>query len=281
MTERIVMANGVEICTEPFGDPSEPAVLLIMGLAGSMVWWDETFCTMLANHGRFVIRYDQRDTGRSVTYDVGRPGYTGADLVADAAGVLDGYAVPAAHVVGVSAGGALAQVLALDRPDRVRSLVLISTSSVLGDDRTPLPGPADELNRFWEAPPPDWADRGAVVDYLAAYQRVLAGGRRPFDERYARDIVRRDVERARRYPSVQNHELIDGAEPRSGLSAIAAPTLVVHGTADPLFPVEHGEALASAIPDTRLLLLDGAGHGVEPADWEPLAAAIADHTARL
>jgi len=89
------------------------------------------------------------------------------------------------------------------------------------------------------------------------------------------------VERARRYPSVQNHELIDGAEPRSGLSAIAAPTLVVHGTADPLFPVEHGEALASAIPDTRLLLLDGAGHGVEPADWEPLAAAIADHTARL
>jgi pimeloyl-ACP methyl ester carboxylesterase len=280
MAERIVTANGVEICTEPFGDPSDPAVLLMMGLAGSMLWWDEAFCTMLADHGRFVIRYDQRDTGRSVTYDVGRPGYTGADLVSDAAGVLDDYGIPAAHVVGVSAGGALAQVLALEHPGRVLSLVLISTS-VLGDDRAPLPGPADELSRFWETPPPDPANRDAAIDHLVAYQRVLAGGRRPFDERYARDIVRHDMERARNYPSVQNHELIDGAEPRGGASAISAPTLVVHGTADPLFPVEHGESLASAIPDARLLLLDGAGHGVEPADWEPLAAAIADHTARL
>jgi pimeloyl-ACP methyl ester carboxylesterase len=171
-------------------------------------------------------------------------------------------------------------VLALDDPDRVLSLVLISTSSVFGDDRANLPGPSEALSRFLTTAPPDWADRGAVVDYLAAYQRVLAGGRRPFDERYARDIVRRDMERAANYPSVQNHELIDGAEPRGGPSAIAAPTLVVHGTADPMFPVEHGEALARAIPDARLLLLDGAGHGVEPADWEPLAAAIADHTGR-
>jgi pimeloyl-ACP methyl ester carboxylesterase len=276
--ERLIDADGVELCAESFGSPGDPPVLLMMGLAGSMIWWDEAFCTMLAARGRFVIRYDQRDTGRSVTYDVGRPGYTGGDLVADAARVLDGYAVPAAHVVGVSAGGALAQVLALDHPDRVRSLVLISTSSVVGDDRTSLPGPSDELGRFWETPPPDWNDNGAVVDHMAAYQRVLAGGRRPFDERYARDIVRRDMQRARNYPSAQNHELIEGAEPRGGLSAISAPTLIVHGTADPLFPVEHGEALARAIPDARLLLVDGAGHGIEPADWERLAAAIADHT---
>jgi pimeloyl-ACP methyl ester carboxylesterase len=278
--ERFIDAGGVELCTESFGSPGDPPVLLMMGLAGSMIWWDEAFCALLAARGRFVIRYDQRDTGRSVTYDVGRPGYAGADLVADAARVLDGYAVPAAHVVGVSAGGALAQVLALDRPDRVLSLVLISTSSVIGDDRTGLPGPSDELSRFWETPPPDWTENSAVVDYLAAYQRVLAGGRRPFDEGYARDIVRRDVERARNYPSVQNHELIEGAEPRGRLAAVSVPTLVVHGTADPLFPVEHGEALARAIPDARLLLLDGAGHGVEPADRELLAAAIADHTGR-
>jgi pimeloyl-ACP methyl ester carboxylesterase len=280
MTERIVMANGVEICTESFGSPGDPPVLLMMGLAGSMLWWDEAFCTMLADHGRFVIRYDQRDTGLSVTYDVGRPGYTGADLVADAAAVLDEYGLPAAHVVGVSAGGALAQVLALEYPDRVLSLVLISTSSVLGEDRAPLPGPSNELNRFWQTPSPDPADRDAAIDYLVAYQRVLAGGRRPFHEPYAHDIVRRDMERARSYPSAQNHEVIEGAEPGGGLSDISAPTLVVHGTADPLFPVEHGEALARAIRDARLLLLDGAGHGVEPADWEPLAAAIADHTAR-
>jgi pimeloyl-ACP methyl ester carboxylesterase len=107
MTERIVSVNGVEICTESFGDPADPPVLLMMGVGGSMIWWDEAFCMMLAARGRFVIRYDQRDTGRSVTYDVGRPGYTGGDMVADAARVLDGYAAPAAHVVGVSAGGAL------------------------------------------------------------------------------------------------------------------------------------------------------------------------------
>ena len=280
MAERIVRADDVEICTEPFGDPSDPAVLLVTGLGGSMLWWDEGFCTLLAARGRFVIRYDHRDTGRSVTYDVGRPGYSGADLVADAAGVLDGYGIAAAHVAGVSAGGALAQVLALDHPDRVLSLVLISTSSVLGDDRSPLPGPSAELTRFLEAAPPDPADLDSVADHLVAYQRVLAGGRRPFDERLARHLVRRDMERARNHASARNHELVDGARPRGRLSEIAAPTLVVHGTADPMFPAEHGEALAGAIPGARLLLLDGAGHGVEQSDWETLAAAIAGHTAQ-
>ena len=159
MAERLVRANGVEICTEPFGDPSDPPVLLMMGLSGSMIWWDEAFCEMLAAGGRFVIRYDQRDTGMSVTYPAGRPGYTGADLVADAVGLLDAYAIHDAHVVGVSAGGALAQVLAIDHPDRVRSLVLISTSPAVGDDRARLPGPSQELTRFWGTPAPDPADR--------------------------------------------------------------------------------------------------------------------------
>ena len=100
----------------------------IMGIGGSMLWWEEGFCRMLAAGRRFVIRYDHRDTGRSITYERGQPEYTGAELVADAVGVLDAYGIPAAHIVGVSAGGALAQVLALDYPDRVLSLVLISTS---------------------------------------------------------------------------------------------------------------------------------------------------------
>jgi len=281
MAERIVTANGVEICTEPFGDPADAAVLLVAGLGGSMLWWDEMFCATLAARGRFVIRYDQRDTGRSVTYPAGRPGYSGADLVADAAGVLDAFGIAAAHVVGVSAGGALAQVLAIDDPGRVLSLVLISTSFVAGDDRAPLPGPTEELTRFWGAPAPDSADRDAALGHLVAYQRLLTGGRRPFDEEFARDLVRRDMERARSSPSAGNHELIEGAAPRRPVSAISAPTLVVHGTADPLFPVEHGEALAAAIPGARLLLLDGAGHGVEPADFETVAAAIAEHTARI
>jgi pimeloyl-ACP methyl ester carboxylesterase len=279
MAERILRANGVEICTEAFGDASDPAVLLVMGLAGSMVWWDERFCALLAGRGLYVIRYDHRDTGRSVTYDPGRPGYSGADLVADAAAVLDGHGIPAAHVVGLSAGGALAQVLATDHPERVRSLVLISTSFALGDDRAPLPGPSEELAGFFETPPPDATDRKAIAEDLVAYQRVLAGGRRPFDERHARDVVRIDIARARNHASARNHELIEGAAPSRPLSAITAPTLVIHGTADPIFPPEHGEALAGAIPGARLTLLDGAGHGIEPADRETLAGAIADHIA--
>jgi len=93
MTERMIEANGVELCTEPFGDPADPPVLLIMGIGASMLWWDEGFCGLLADGGRYVIRYDHRDVGRSITYEPGRPEYTGSDLVADAAAILDGDAL--------------------------------------------------------------------------------------------------------------------------------------------------------------------------------------------
>src|SRR5919204_4580171 len=121
----MIETSGVELCTEPFGDPGDTPILLIMGVGASMLWWEEGFCRMLAERGRFVIRYDHRDTGRSVIYEPGKPGYTGGDLVADAAGVLDAYEIPAGHLVGVSAGGAFGQLLALDFPERVLSLVLI------------------------------------------------------------------------------------------------------------------------------------------------------------
>src|SRR5213082_2240850 len=119
----MIEVSGVELCTEAFGDPADPPILLAMGTGASMLWWEEGFCRILADGGRFVIRYDHRDTGRSVASEPGRPGYTGADLVADAAGVLDAYGVRQAHVVGVCAGGAFAQLLALSHPDRVLSLV--------------------------------------------------------------------------------------------------------------------------------------------------------------
>jgi pimeloyl-ACP methyl ester carboxylesterase len=274
----MVDANGVELCTEPLGDPGHPAILLIMGLGASMLWWEEGFCRLLADGGRFVIRYDHRDTGRSVTYEPGRPRYSGADLVADARGVLDAYAIPAAHVVGVSAGGALAQVAALQHPDRVSSLVLISTSPALPGNRE-LPPPTAELGRFLSTAAVEWADRESVIDHLVAYSSVLAGARRPFEEARMRDLVRRDVERARDFAAVQNHDVLGEGEPVTGtLSSITAPTLVIHGTADPMFPIEHGEALAREIPQARLLALEGAGHGVDRADWETIADAILAHT---
>ncbi len=279
MTERMVETDGIELCTESFGDPADSPLLLIMGTGASMLWWEEGFCRLLADGGRFVIRYDHRDTGRSVTYEPGHPGYTGADLVADACGVLDAYAIPRAHLVGVSAGGGLAQLVALGNPERVASLVLGSTSPALPGDRE-LPPPTDDFGRFVSTAAVDWSDAESVIDYLVGYARVLAGGQRPFAETPMQRLVRHDVERARDFAAVQNHDMLqDGGTASGSLSSIAAPTLVIHGTADPMFPIEHGEALAREIPGGRLLALEGAGHGFDRADWEAIAGAILAHTA--
>jgi pimeloyl-ACP methyl ester carboxylesterase len=278
VAERIIEANGVELCTESFGRPADPPILLIMGIGGSMLWWEEGFCRLLAEGRRFVIRYDHRDTGRSVTYEPGRPEYTGADLIADAVGVLDAYGGAAAHVVGVSAGGAFAQLLALACPDRVLSLVLISTSPAAPGERG-LPSATERYQQFLASATVDWSDERSVIEYLVDYARVLAGGARPFDEAATHELVRRDVERAHNIAASENHGMVpEGAVSRRPLSSIAVPTLVIHGTEDPMFPLAHGEALAREIPRARLLTLEGAGHGVDRADWEIIARAILAHT---
>jgi pimeloyl-ACP methyl ester carboxylesterase len=275
----MIEANGVELCTERMGDPGDPPMLLVMGIGGSMLWWSEGFCRMLVEGGRLVIRYDHRDTGRSVTYEPGRPEYTGTDLVADAVGVLDAYRIPAAHIVGVSAGGAFAQLLALAFPRRVLSLVLISTSPAEPGGRE-LPPATERYRRFLATAEVDWSDRESVIDYLVGYAQALAGSERPFDEAAARDLVRRDVERAHNIAASENHAALpEGELPHARMSSIAVPTLVIHGTADPMFPLEHGQALAEEIPGARLLTLDGAGHGVDRADWGTIARAILEHTA--
>ena len=278
-SRRLVEANGVQLSTEVFGESADTPILLIMGIGASMLWWEDDFCRMLAGSRRFVIRYDHRDTGRSVTYQPGHPGYTGADLVADAVGVLDAYGIPAVHVVGVSAGGAFAQLLALDFADRVSSLVLISTSPAVGGERA-LPPPTGEFTRFVMAEEVDWSDAQSVIDYMVDYSRLLAGSERPFDETVIRELMRRDVERARNFAAAQNHNLIpDDRRTRKSLSAITVPTLVIHGTADPMFPLDHGAALADMIPAARLMTLAGGGHGVFRADWDAIVRAIVEHTA--
>jgi pimeloyl-ACP methyl ester carboxylesterase len=275
----MIEPNGMGLCTEHFGDPAHPPILPIQGIGASMLWWKEGFCRMLAGGGRFVVRYDHRDTGRSATYEVGHPGYTATDLVADAVAVLDGFGISAAHVVGVSAGGAFAQLLALDHPERALTLVLISTSPATSGDRE-LPGPTPEFTRFVATAEADCSDAESVIAYLADYSRVLAGRRRPFDEKAARELVRRDVECAKNFAARQNHNVIrDDQRPPKPVSSIVAPTLVIHGTADPMFPLEHGEALAVEIPGARLLALEGAGHGVDRSDWQTITRAIVSHTA--
>ena len=278
MAERMVHANGVELCTEAFGDPTDPTILLITGIGASMLWWDEEFCDMVAGRGRHVIRYDHRDTGRSVTYAPADPAYTGGDLVADAAGVIDACSITPAHVVGVSAGGAFAQLLAVDFADRVRTLVLISTSPALPVDRR-LPAPTDEFRQ--SRPRPRWTGPMPIrwPSTSSRTARLLAGGHRPFDEEATLRLIRRDMDHAIDFAAVRNRDAIpDDGRQRHPLSSIAVPTLVIHGTADPMFPVAHGEALAEIIPNARLLMLGGAGHGIDRADWDTIANTIIEHT---
>jgi len=126
----------------------------------------------------------------------------------------------------------------------------------------------------------DWSDSESVIEYLVDYSRVLTGGLRPFDDGPMRGLIRRDVERAHDVAAAQNHDVLpDGEPPRAPLSSISVPTLVIHGRADPMFPLPHGEAVAEAIAGARLVPLDGAGHGVERADWATIVGEIASHTA--
>src|SRR5436190_15638734 len=280
-TERIIEVNGVGLCVDAVGNPADPAVLLIAGLGSSMDWWEEEFCQRLAAAGRFVIRYDHRDTGQSVSYPAGKPGYTGADLAADATGILDALGRPSAQLAGISMGGALAQQVALAYPERVDSLVLFSTSPAVpcGSELPPM---SEDLRAYFaaEVPPPDWAERAAVIDYIADYERRLEGSEY-FDEAHVRALVERIVDRTNDVAaSMTNHALAEEGElARGRLDEIAAPTLVIHGTADPLFPYGHGEALARGIPRAELLPLNGVGHQVQPrAWWTPVIAAMLRHT---
>ncbi len=281
---RMVRANGVELCVETFGDTASPALLLIAGGGCSMDWWEDGFCERLAAGPRRVVRYDLRDTGESVSYAPGAPAYTGADLVADVIALLDALSIRRAHVVGMSMGGGIAQQVALDSPERVSSLTLMSTSpAVPGDVDRQLPPMSRVLAAvFADLPsPPDWSYREAVIDYVVADQLAYLGSI-PHDEDALRALVAQIVDRTTNVESsMTNHFVIDDGEPvRGKLGDIRAPTLVLHGTEDPLFPIAHGKALAAEIPGARLLPLEGMGHELPPRQlWDRVVAAILEHTA--
>jgi len=280
MSERMVRVGGVELCAQTFGDPAAPPVLLIAGASASMDWWDREFCRRLAVGGRFVIRYDHRDTGRSVSCPAGVPDYTGAELAGDAGGLIDVLAGGRAHLVGLSMGGGIAQYLAVHCPDRVATLTLMSTSPGPAEDLPPM---AERLKAVFAdpAPEPDWTDRDAVVDYLVEVERPFAGPH-SFDEAAVREVARDVVDRTVNLKSsLKNHWLVDGGEDiRPRLGEVRVPTLVIHGTEDPLFPLAHAIALAREIPHAQLVLLDGVGHQPPPrSTWDLVLPAILRHTA--
>lgn len=276
MSERIVEANGVPLCVDTFGDPADPAILLIHGACASLLWWDRDLCERLAAGGRYVIRYDNRDTGRSISYPPGRPGYTLRDLADDAIGLLDVLGIERAHVVGRSMSGAIALILGVDHPDRVASLTFVSTTT--GDDGLP-PMTPDFLAAT--ADPPDPADRPAVVRFIVGLMRAYAGGSPHFDEPTTRAVAEHDVARtANLAAALTHHFLLDMSGPvAGGFADLTAPALVVHGDRDPVWPLPHGRALQAAIPGAELLVLPDTGHELPRPLHDRIVAALLRHTA--
>jgi Predicted hydrolases or acyltransferases (alpha/beta hydrolase superfamily) len=282
-SEVIVWANGVQLCAETFGDRADPAVVLIMGSSASMEWWEDEFCEMLASGGRFVIRYDLRDTGRSITYPPGSPAYTGRDLVDDLGALIDVLVPGRAHLVGMSMGGGIAQRFALDHPDRVASLTVFA-STFADRDLSRLPSMSQETGRrFGAVPSPDWADRAETAGYVVELARVGAATSAHFDEAPVRSIAERAFDRSTDMEaSYTNHDLLeDGAPSARRLEDLSTPTLVVHGTEDPVFPYEHAIALSQTIPAARLLPLEGTGHELPRRTWDIMVPAILRHTAEM
>jgi pimeloyl-ACP methyl ester carboxylesterase len=266
-----------EIVSQTFGNSADPAILLVMGAMASMLWWPEAFCRQLAERGRFVIRYDNRDTGLSTKYTPGAPPYTFEDMVDDAVRVLDDHGVAKAHIVGMSMGGMIAQNVALKYPARVTTLTVLS-SSPLGVDTSGLPGMTAAYGQHAaEGGDVDWSDRTQVLAYMAKDARALASTLHPFDADRAQELIATDYERSGGFASATNHFALMGGSSKRSITDLTVPLLVIHGTSDPIFPVEHGAALAKAVRGARLVEIEGGGHELHADDWPQIIDAIAAH----
>ncbi|MEU4441272.1 alpha/beta fold hydrolase [Micromonospora chalcea] len=296
--EKFVRSGQVQLWTERFGRPDDPTVLLIMGTSTQGIGWPDELVEALLESGRQVIRFDHRDTGRSDSVDFTTHPYALADMAADAAAVLDGHGVTAAHVVGTSLGAAIGQWLAVHHPARVRTLTAMA-SSPMGNN----PGPAwaramaGQQAAAGELPPPTARFLKHVMESAKALRttvqqridadvqtwRVLNGDVLPFDEPAARRFVEHCYARADDIAAASNHDLAGRRwddDRRASLSRITAATLVLHGSDDPLFPQAHGEALAAQIPAAHLEIVPGMGHHpfFSPGLTERIAGSVIRHT---
>ena len=279
VTETSIEVNGARLQTQAFGDPSSPPIILIMGMMASMLWWPDRLCEELAACQRYVIRYDQRDTGLSTHYPQGAPGYSSGDLAHDVVAILGGYGLEAAHVVGMSMGGFVAQEVALHHPGRVRTLTLISTSPLAVEGLPSSTKAYQEHSRAAETV--DWSSSEAIAAFLLRDAAMLAGTRHPHDPDAASALIARDMDRAPSFASATNHFALVGEEgpARLRVADIRQPVLAIHGTADPLFPVEHGEAFTKVVQNGRLHRIEGGGHEIHERDIDEIVRAIVDHTA--
>ncbi|MFT4189360.1 MAG: alpha/beta hydrolase [Aeromicrobium sp.] len=296
------LPSDIMLCHQTFGDPSDPAVLLVMGLGGPMGWWDTEFCARLAERGFFVIRYDNRDTGRSTKLRQHTPGrgdviraflglpplrigpvdlaarapYGIGDLAEDALGLLTALDLDAAHVVGVSMGGMIAQTMAIEAPERVLSLTSIMSTT-------------GRRTVGWQHPRviPTMLKRTGPTreDYVERAMRsaeVIGSPAFPRDEEASRLRAETTYDRGWSASGVLRHMMAVLTQPdrTEALGSLDVPTTVVHGTADPLVNVSGGKATAEAVPGAELRLIEGMGHDLPPGVWDQLVDAICSSAAR-
>jgi len=269
-------ANAIELEYETFGDRAAKPLLLVAGLSQQLIGWDDDFCSQLADRGFHVIRFDNRDCGLSTWMEEAgpadiaaafsgnaKPAYQLDDLADDAVGLLDALGIGAAHVVGASMGGFIAQLVALNHPDRVLSLTSIMSGPGGHDEVAPKPEGAAVLM----ARPP--ATREERIEQAMSLHHALLGSRDPFDEAFERARATRAVDRAY-YPAGIGRQLVAILAAKSRLErlkALRVPTLVIHGIDDVLVPVENGRLVAAAVPGARLVEFEGMGHDLPRRVW--------------
>ena len=290
MAEQFAKVGEIEICFETFGSPDEPALLLVMGLGTQMVAWPEGFCRQLAGHGFFVIRYDNRDTGRSthlrrhpppttrqlLLRDKRAAQYSLADMAADGIGLLDHLGIERAHVAGASMGGMIAQTMAARHPARVLSLASIMSNT----------------GHRWKGTPglriypiflrrPASGREGAIESFVSTFKLIGSPGF-PFDEERTREAAALSYERGYD-PAGTGRQLaaiLAAGDRGAELHDIHAPTVVIHGTKDMLVRPSGGRATAAAIPGARLVMIEGMGHDLPPGAWDRIVDAIVANTRR-
>ncbi len=267
-------AEGV-LAVETFGSRLDPPVVLVMGATASMLWWPESWCTTIADHGFFVVRYDHRDTGRSTTRDPGEATYSAEDLADDLVSIMDALEFERAHLVGMSLGGYISQIVAVTHRNRVATLTLIA-SEPLGVEPGTLPGIDDRfLAHFSTFADLDWHNAGDVERFLVEIGRLSAGTPERFDEAATRQRVRADIARASTMASAFNHSSVTARHDWTDATRdITQPTLVIHGALDPILPLPNGHALANSIRGARLHVLPDAGHELNSLDLDDLTSTL-------
>ena len=283
------VGRGITLCYESFGDPSDPPVLLVMGLATQMIAWHEDFCRQLADRGFYVVRFDNRDIGRSTHMGVAPPStrelvrrrvrpeqYDLSDMAEDARGLLRELDIEPAHVVGASMGGMIGQTLAADHPEAVRSLTSIMSST--GNRWSGQPSLS--IYKYLLRRPP--TDREGYIERAAEIFGVIGSPGFPRDDAYIRERAAHSFDRGYdiRGGGRQLGAIVASGDRTRKLGEITVPTLVIHGTEDKMIRPSGGKATADAIPGARLLMIEGMGHDLPRGAWPRLIEAIADHAHR-